>query len=106
MENHETMEQLRMERARKRVKAIAGFYKHLAVYLLVNIFLLALKFMDLEDGETFFTFGNFSTAFFWGIGVCFHALSVFGTNIFLGSDWEERKIQEIVDKQKKSRKWE
>lgn len=106
MENNETTQQLRIERARKRVKALAGFYKHLAVYLVINGFLLALKYFKLDPGEAFFRFGTFSTAFFWGIGLGFHALGVFGTHVFLGSNWEERKIQEILEKEKRSNKWE
>ncbi|SCX81613.1 2TM domain-containing protein [Flavobacterium caeni] len=103
MENN--LEQLQRERAQKRVKALAGFYKHLAVYLLVNGFLIALKYFNLDPGEQFFEFGTFSTAFFWGIGLGFHALSVFGPNVFLGSDWEERKIKEIMEREKRN-KWE
>lgn len=108
MENLENLEQMRMERARKRVKSIAGFYKHLAAYLIVNIFLLVLKYFNLDQdkGGNFFVFSTFSTAFFWGIGLAFHAMGVFGTNVFLGSDWEERKIREIMDKEKKINKWE
>lgn len=106
MENHDNIDQLRLERARKRVKSIAGFYKHLSVYLLINAFLLALKYFRLDPGETFFEFGTFSTAFFWGIGLGFHALGVFGTNAFFGSDWEERKIKEIMEREKRINKWE
>lgn len=106
MENKETIEQMQMERARKRVKSIGGFYKHLSVYLLVNTFLIAIKYFKLEEGETFLEFSTFSTAFFWGIGLAFHALSVFGPSAFLGSDWEERKIREIMNKEKSSNKWE
>ncbi|MFT3795758.1 2TM domain-containing protein [Flavobacterium sp.] len=107
MENLDNIEQLRMERARKRVKAMMGFYKHLMVYVVVNAVLLAIKYFNLDPGETFFELGNFSTAFFWGIGLVFHAMSVFGTHAFLGSDWEERKIRQIMEKEKQSTsKWE
>lgn len=105
MENLNTIEQQKLERAKKRVKAIAGFYKHLMVYILVNLFLITLKYINLDKGEVFFEFSTFSTAFFWGIGLVFHAFGVFGTNVFLGQDWEERKINEIMEKEKKS-KWE
>jgi len=61
----------RLERARKKVQSIMGFYKHLAAYVIVNLFLIAMKWFDLDPGEEFFTFGTFSTAFFWGIGLVF-----------------------------------
>jgi hypothetical protein len=99
-------EQKRLERARKKVESIKGFYKHFGVYILVNIFLIASKWFTLDPDEEFFSFGTFATAFFWGIGVAFHAFGVFGTNMFLGNDWEERKIKEYMEKQNKTNKWE
>jgi hypothetical protein len=38
----------------------------------------------------------------WGLGLTFHALETFG----YGKSWEERKIQEILQKDdKQSKKW-
>jgi len=100
-------EQQRLERARKKVQAIIGFYKHFVVYLAVNIIALAYSWFTLEEAEEFFTFSNFSMTLFWGIGIVFHAAGVFGKNIFLGSNWEDRKIREIMEKeQSKGTKWE
>ncbi|WP_323788057.1 2TM domain-containing protein [Psychroserpens sp.] len=82
-------------RAQKRVKAIVGFYWHLASYVIVNIFLIILI---TSNGVPFFSMGTFSTAIFWGIGLAFHFLGVFGPNFFFGKNWEERKIKEIMDK--------
>ncbi|MCK5638887.1 MAG: 2TM domain-containing protein, partial [Flavobacteriaceae bacterium] len=42
----------------------------------------------------------FTTAFFWGIGLMFHAYGVFGKNLLFSKDWEERKIKEIIEKDK------
>ena len=105
MENLTELERQKFEKAKKRVQAISGFYKHLAAYVFVNLFLLILNATTLEAGENFFVFSTFSTAVFWGIGLMFHAMGVFGKNIFLGNDWEEKKIKEIMEKEKSS-KWE
>jgi hypothetical protein len=105
MERLKTLEDLRVERITKKVKSIKGFYKHLMAYALVNLFLLALKYFTIENGETFLELSTFSTAFFWGIGLSFHAANVFGKNIFLGDDWEEKKIKEFMDKNQNT-KWE
>ncbi len=105
MENLTELEAQKYERAKKRVKALSDFYRHLLVYILVNLFLISLKYFKLDPGEKFFEFSTFATAFFWGIGLAFHALGVFGTGAFLGSNWEEKKIKEIMDKEK-STKWE
>lgn len=98
-------EQLKFERAKKRVKTIAGFYRHFAIYIIVNLFLIATNYFNLDPGEKFWEFSTFSTAFFWGIGLLFHALSVFGPNVFLGHDWEEKKIKEYMNRDQQT-KWE
>jgi hypothetical protein len=47
----------------------------------------------------------FSTAIFWGIGLMAHALSVFLPSMIIGKDWEERKIKQLMEKEKQN-KWE
>lgn len=105
MENLNVTEQQKYERAMRRVKAISGFYRHLAIYVLVNLFLISMKYFRLDDGEKFLEFNTFSTAFFWGIGLLFHGLGVFWNNVFFGRSWEEKKIRELMEKDKKQ-KWE
>jgi hypothetical protein len=100
-------EQARLEKAKKKVKAIKGFYSHLAAYVIVNIILIVNHWADLEPGESFWHWSTFSTAFFWGIGLSCHAFGVFGTDVFLGADWEDRKIKELMEKKQEShKKWE
>lgn len=92
--------------AYKRVKRIKGFYVHTLVYVLVNLFIVASSFNKSSfDSGGLFNWGTFSTALFWGIGLMAHGMSVFGQNLFFGQNWEERKIQEFMDKEK-SKKWE
>lgn len=92
-------EQMRYERARKKVKAIRGYFIHLFAYLVVNGFLITLKWVDLQPGQDFLTFSTFGTAFFWGIGLAFHTFGVFGASLFLGNNWEERKMKEFMDEE-------
>ncbi len=100
-------EELRLEKARKQVKEIKGFYKHLTAYILVNVFLWVMKLTNLDAGESFFEWENFITAFFWGIGVFFHWYSVFKPNFIVGKDWEDRKIKELMDRERNRKKeWE
>lgn len=97
----------RLKKARKKVEDIKGFYKHLAAYVLVNIFLLVMQAINLEPGETFWSWGTFVTALSWGVGLLAHWLSVFSRNVFFSKNWEERKIQEYMEQQKsRSNKWE
>ena len=94
-------EEQKYEKARKRVKQVKGFYVHLLVYVLVNLFLLLSGAISSGNWEAFAYWHSYTTAIFWGIGVAFHALNVFGVNIFLGENWEERKIKEMMDKDKR-----
>jgi hypothetical protein len=41
--------------------------------------------------------------FGWGIGLFFHFLEVNNYNIFLGKNWENRKIKELMDKEQQKR---
>ncbi|AWK07152.1 hypothetical protein HYN56_24150 [Flavobacterium crocinum] len=98
--------------AYKKVKKIKGFYSHLKVYIIVNIIIIAsslsrnhevggIDFSGLTEWHTY------STAFFWGIGLVAHGLSVFSSEWFFGSDWEQRKIQKYMDKESSNKnKWE
>ena len=89
-------------RAKKKVDAIVGFYWHLAVYVVVNVFLILL--ISLNSNEGFSGFGPYATAVFWGIGLAFHFLGVFGPGFLFGKDWEQKKIQEYMEKDRNN--WE
>jgi hypothetical protein len=96
----------RYEIAYKRVKKIKGFYIHALVFVLVNLFILiSIYNRSVFGNQVFLRWETFSTAFFWGIGLLAHGLSVFGRDLFFGQNWEERKILELMEKNKNS-KWE
>ncbi|WP_298392577.1 2TM domain-containing protein [Flavobacterium sp.] len=99
-------EQLQYEKALKRVKKIKGFYSHAIVYVVINIMIIIINIQNLKSGESYFKLENFFTAFFWGIGLLAHGLSTFGGEFLFGTNWEERKIQELMEKEKKEQqKW-
>lgn len=104
-QNHLSREEIRYQEALKRVKKIKGFYSHVMVYVIINTMLLVVKYNNLDPGETFWEWKHFSTVFFWGIGLVAHGLSVFMPAFMMGKNWEERKIRELMDKEK-SNKWE
>jgi len=52
------------------------------------------------DWGAFWEWQSYNTAFFWGIGLAFHAFKVFGLFGILGHNWEARKIKELMDKDK------
>jgi hypothetical protein len=92
-------------RAKKRVKAIKGFYVHLIVYIVVNIFISGIIIFGLmRSGYNFVEaichLGVYSTWFFWGIGMFFHWLGVFGSTVFFGKNWERKQLEKYMDNTK------
>ena len=100
METINNQDDIRYLEAKKKKKKLKGFYSHLTIYILVNLLIVFINIQDLKPGESYFQYKNFITLFFWGIGLAVHGLSVFVPQFVLGKDWEERKIRELMDKEK------
>ncbi|MDH4211142.1 MAG: 2TM domain-containing protein [candidate division WOR-3 bacterium] len=96
MKEKKANDQESYERAKKRVEELKSFYSHLFVYLAVNAGLFLLNILTSPSHLWFYW-----PLIGWGIGLAIHGLSVFGTQKMLGKDWEERKIQELMEKEKK-----
>ena len=86
--------------AKKKVGDIKGFYGNLASYVFVNAILI---FVNLYTSPEYLWF--LWCIMGWGIGVIFHGLKVFGISPFFNKEWEERKIKELMEKEKNN-KWE
>lgn len=91
---------IKYQQAAKRVKKLKGFYSHLTIYILVNLFLIVLNLEDIRKEDSVWSWEIWSTPLFWGIGLLAHALSIFSPIHFFGKDWEERKTKELMDKYK------
>jgi len=74
--------------------------------VILNLFSIGHAYYKNNLGlEAFLKWDVLATPFFWGIGLLVHGLSVFGRNLLFNSDWEEKKIKELMDKDK-NQKWE
>lgn len=87
-------------RARKRVDDLKKFYRHLLAYCLFVPFQIFINYKTYWEFKWFWF-----SAIAWGIGLGFHAFHVFVSNGVLGSQWEERKIEELMRKEENNR-WE
>ncbi len=85
-----------MHGQKKRMHDIRDFYKHLMIYVIVNAMLLIINFLT-SPGTWWF----YWITIFWGIGIVWHAFSVFFNKGIFGKEWEEKKIKEIMEKEKK-----
>ncbi len=84
------------KKAKKRVGELRGFYEHLIAYVAVNIMLVIINLVTSPDALWFYW-----VTIFWGIGVIWHAISVFGKRGKLGKNWEDKKIKELMEKDKR-----
>ncbi len=84
------------EEAKKRMKELQGFYKHLYSYIAVNVILLIINLVTSPKDLWFYW-----VTVFWGIGIIGHAFRVFGKNRILSKDWEDRKVKEIMGEEDK-----
>ena len=91
----------RYYQALKKVKEIKEFYQHLAVFLLCNLIVIVVNLMT-SPGYLWFIWCVSG----WGLGLILHGLSVFNLPPFFNKEWEERKIREILEKEKKTQNWE
>jgi hypothetical protein len=86
-------------RIRDRVRKIRDFYTHLVVYVVINLMLV---------GIWYFTSGGFPWFIFpvvgWGIGLFFHWYSVYVEDGILGRNWEDKKVKELMDKERTKKK--
>lgn len=91
---------IKYERARKRMKEIKGFYIHALLFVLVNILLIIMKVIYGEHvvGEPQIKISQFLTIILWGVGLLAHGLSVFLPNFIFGKNWEEKKIRELMER--------
>lgn len=107
------------EEALKHVKKIRGFHRHVIVYFIINIVIVALGWKlanfvlnttpNPEKGFIDWMYLNvWSTPILWGIGLIIHGLCVYRFKFSFFKRWEERKIKEIMDEDNtiESKKWE
>jgi len=80
--------------ARKRVHEKAKFFKHLYTYIIVN---MALVVMALFRGRPIMFF---PVPLFWGVGLAFHYLKVFGIpgSGVLSKEWEDKETLKEMEK--------
>ncbi|TDW48684.1 2TM domain-containing protein [Flavobacterium sp. 270] len=86
----------RYYQAHKRVKEIREFYEHLTVYALCNPIVIVVNLMTSPD----YLWCLYSV-FGWAIPLILHGMKVFNYGPFFNKEWEERKINEIMEKEYK-----
>ncbi|WP_166922083.1 2TM domain-containing protein [Flavobacterium poyangense] len=95
--------------AYRKMRRIKGFYSHLKIFIIVNVIIIVANLnrdlfgrgADIYDSGLL-DWRTYSTAIFWGIGLFFHGFSVFGEDLFFSHEWQQKKIQKYMDKERAS----
>ncbi len=89
-----TQESMAYQKAAKRVEDLKGFYSNLISYCIIIPFLI---FINLYTSPEYLWF--IWPMLGWGFGLSMHALKTFG----VGTNWEEKQIQKILNQQNSKR---
>lgn len=85
------------KRAQSRVRRIKSFYSSLITFIVVNIVLIVINLITNPYHLWFYW-----VTIIWGCILIVQAINTFTIrDRFLGEEWEERKIKEIMDREKK-----
>ena len=83
-----------LRRARKRVQNMRAWYMSASMYAVIIPTLWAFNLIG--GGKIWAQWPTFG----WGLGLTIHGLSVFAGRSFFGAEWEEKKVEEIMAREK------
>lgn len=91
-------EEEKYKRIQARVRRVRNFYSNLLTFFFVNILLLVINLLFNPHNLWFYW-----VTIIWGIVLIFEAIKIFTLkNRFLSDEWEQKKIKELMDKEKDS----
>ncbi len=79
----------------RRVRALRLFYTHLTIYVLVNFILFMID--STTPGPMWF----YAPLVGWGLLLGLHALHAYEMLPWTTHDWEQRKVRELMEKQRR-----
>ena len=92
------IEDKRYYRAKERLKKVKEFYGNLTSYVIVIPILAFINYRTTDFPWVIFP------ALGWGFGVLAHWLEATGRTPFMGRNWEDKKIREIMEKEDSNQK--
>ena len=95
------MENTKYRRAKERVEEIRKFYGKVASAMVTILIVASINYYFNEWRNAWFLWVVFGLS----ISLFFKANKIFNLNPFMGRDWEERKIQEFLQHEENTRRW-
>lgn len=89
----ENPDSIAYRKAKNKVREIRGFYFSLMSYCIVIPVLIYINLTTMPQFHWFWF-----SACGWGSALLFQGLSAFGYIPFLNRDWEDRKLRELMEK--------
>jgi hypothetical protein len=86
----------RLRQARKHVKRLRGLYQLCVVAVLVVALTAAINLLTSPRYLWFLWI-----AFGFSVAITFSALELFGRSLWFGPDWEQRKLREYLDRERR-----
>lgn len=90
--------------AKNKVKNVKVFYVHLIGYIILVMLLLYNLYIIDEHNQyaNFFTWFNLVIIAAWSVFIFLHGWNVFKGRLFFKKDWEDKKVQEFLDRENKN----
>jgi len=98
MENNTSNEYLR-ELARERVHKLRRFYVHLLIYIIVVLIYVSKTYFGAPFNFIPLRFISETVVWIWTFVIAVKAFKLFIKEQFLGTQWEQYKIREIIEKE-------
>ena len=106
MRNFKTInsENMALEMARYRVRKIRRFYTHLFIFSIVGLIYIVNNYFEVPFN--FLPIGRINKTFMWiwTLIIVVQGVRLFFRENVFGTDWEQRKTQEFLNKDKQN-KW-
>lgn len=107
MEPYLTPEERKLELARLRVQKIKKYYIHLFIYALGILVYLLKTYLDAPLNFFPLKYLNSFVMWCWTFFIVVQTLQILFAEKLFGTSWEQRKINEILEKQNQSKnRWE
>lgn len=108
MENFDqkTNHDIKIEMVRERVQKIRKFYTHLFIYAIGVIIYVLKTYFGVPFNFWPIHFINEFFMWCWTFIIAMQALRLFFREQFFGTNWEQRKIKQLLEKENNNKKWE